>query len=157
MRGINDYDAALASRTSPANRGSGPPGPANFPVTGPPTSATDLLQQLVNQNAARQPHLRAADVTSVGQTLDWSSLGLMDRILIRNKGGSSVWIAFDTEGQNVDAFTSDLSYELQAQESICIPGCQFYKIGCRCAALGTGTVHAVAFLAAAGELHGSIS
>lgn len=155
-RGLQDHDVSLPHRTTPAPVRP-PLGPANFPVTGPEATAVDLLKALVAQSQAKIPQIRSSDITAAGQTLDWSALGLMDRILIRNKGANSVWIAWDVNGEAVDAFTSDLSFELQAQEAISIPACQFYKIGCKCAAGQTGTVHAVAFLATTENLSGSIS
>jgi len=159
-QGLNDYREALRRRIAASSGGIdlASMGPSNFPVDAPSVAATlgDVLQELKLQNVARIPILRAAVVDTTGVTLDWSQIGLMDRFLFRNKGPQSVWIAFDVGGPAVDAFVSDLSFEVQANESISIPLCQFYKIGCRCAA-GSGTVHAVAFQATAGDLQGSIS
>jgi hypothetical protein len=169
---LNDYSTGFPKLVAPASGlvrppntpgSENPPGPANFPVVpAKPMSNTDLLhgilKQLTYQNIARMPHIRSSDVDANGQTLDWSMVGLMDTLMIRNKGPKSVWIAFDIDGPAVDNFSpSDLSWELLANESVNITLCQFYKIGLRCAASETGSVHAIAFQAVAGDLGGSIS
>ncbi len=140
-----------------------PPGPADFPVVpGRPMSTAELLHgiltQITRQNIARIPHIRSSDVDANGQTLDWSMIGLMDTLIIRNKGPKSVWIAFDIDGPAVDNFSpSDLSWELLMNESVNLSLCQFERVGLRCAAGETGSVHAFAFQAVAGNLGGSIS
>lgn len=161
--GMGDYKSWLADRLLPAEGFIEPYGVADFPVNITPDPATpqdllgDIKDQLVAQKTSRQPLLRALSVTSVGQTLDWSALGRMARIMIRNKGGSSAWIAFDQEGPSVVAATSDLSWELQAQEALSIELCDFQKIGCRCAAAGTATVHAIAFPPNSGDFGGAVT
>ena len=64
---------------------------------------------------------------------------------------------FFINGPAVNAFTSDLSFEVLPLESVNIPLCQFYKIGCRCLPGKSGTIHAIAFPAVAGNLGGSIA
>ena len=160
QRGIGDYREALHEAVEPSSGPLRPIGPAAFPIATAQSATinqllTDILSELKKQNVARTPLIRSVAVTPAGQTLDWSQIGLMDRFLLRNLGPKSVWIACDMTGPAVDAFTSDLSVEVQANESYSIPLCRFFKIGCRCAAGGTGTVHAVAFQATAGNLGGS--
>lgn len=160
--GLDDYSSDFPAQVTPATNVPKPRGPSNFPVqTPPPSTPTELLQgilkQVTNQNLARIPHIRSRDIDQNGQTLDWSQIGLMDKFLLRNKGPDSVWVSFDMAGPSVDSFTSDLSIEVQMNESWNIPFCQFYKIGAKCAAGGTGTLHAIAFQASAGDLGGGIS
>lgn len=162
--GMGDYKSWLADRLLPAEGFVQPYGVADFPVNITPDPATekdllsDIKDQLVAQKTSRQPLLRAIDVTTAGQTLDWSALGRMARIMIRNKGTSSVWIAFDQEGPSVVAATSDLSWELQANEALSIEQIDFQKIGCKCAAAGpTGTVHAIAFPPNSGDFGGAVT
>lgn len=185
MSGMNDFVDPFLRQINPSPGALDPKGPANFPITDPampaPTDALingmstdDLLRTMVRlqranlntsrailnelraQNIAGIPNLRSADVDDTnGATLDYSAVGYMSRFLLRNKGPNSCWIAFDVDGKAVEAFTGSLSYELQAQESICIPNCRFYKIGAICAS-GSGesaVIHCVAFLPTAGNLN----
>ena len=164
--GMGDYDEELPRRVQPS---SGPMGkrqivgPSNFPITAQQGKTiadwlSEILQELKKQNVARIPLMRAGAVTgSTPVTLDWSQIGLMDRFLFRNKGPDSVWIAFDMNGSAVNSFTSDLSFEVMPLESINIPLCQFYKIGCKCLSGQSATVHSVAFQAVAGNLGWSIA
>lgn len=162
MNGLADYRSLLSQRIQPAQGFEMPFGPANYPVqTNAQASPTDLLNkiadQLIAQKSARQPLLRSINVTNAGQTLDWSTIGMMTRVMIRNKGASSAWIAFDQNGPSVDNFTSDNSWELQAQEALSIELCAFSKIGCRCTGAGTATIHAMAFPANSGDFGGAVS
>ena len=148
-----------------------PPGPANFPISksvSTPTTELDALKQLLDvnrqilrelkaQNNSGKVMIRAADVDDTGKTLDWSMVGLMDRFTARNMGPDSVWIGFDINGKSVDAFTSNMSYLLQAQESLSLPHCEFFKIGCLCQSGQTATIHVTAFKAVAGNLGLSIT
>lgn len=162
MRGLSDYAQTFAHNTQPSSGGVGrAKGPANFPLSQkgletPQQLMSNVLLELKKQNVARVPIMRAGTANTTGITLDWSQVGLMDRIMIRNKGAASVWIAFDTSGPSVAPYTCDLSFELQANESLAIPLCQFFKIGCRTAA-GNGVVHAIAFQSVAGNQGFSIT
>lgn len=166
-RGVGDFDEPHITAIRPNDPKVVPPGPADFPAQVPPQPVNDLndigdllkriLQELINQSIAAAPVIRAKAVTSAGQTLDWSSRGTMDRLMIRNKGTNSVWFAFDMNGPAVNAFTSDLSFELQANESVNLSLCSFQKIGVICASGQTGTVHAIAFQSVAGNQAASIS
>ncbi len=165
--GIGDYTAnKLVQHVAPNPGALEPHGPANFPIAltdeqgNPVETPIELLRQIRDElrggNSASRPMMRAKDVTDVGQTMDWSTQGLMDRVMLRNKGTNSLWFSFDVDGALVDTFTSDLSFELQAQEAIAIPRCLFYKIGCKCASGESATVHAIAFMSTAGNLGKSI-
>ncbi len=171
-RGMGDFVEPTIEAIRPATSMPRPPGPADFPVQlGPQSLPNDaagllklvcgllqsILQELKYQNIASKPTLRSQAVTDAGQTLTWQAVGIMDRLMIRNKGTNSCWISFDTNGPNVNAFTSDLSFELQANESVNLTHCNFYKIGVRCAAAETATVHAVAFQSVAGNQAAAIS
>ncbi len=169
--GMGDFAEPFIDGVRPATSMPMPAGPADFPVqiaTAVPTTVEDLLraildaiergvQELIKQNIAAEPVLRAQDITDVGQTLNWSSVGIMDRLMLRNKGANSVWIAFDINGPAVDSFTSDLSFELQANESINLTHCAFQKIGAKCSSGQTATLHGVAFQTIAGNQAGAIS
>lgn len=161
-----EYPAVpLRDRVVPP-RGFVPPiGPSNFPVELPPEKETplsvlrelrQLVQNLMDQNAARAGIIRAADVTDAGQTLDWSQFGDMARVMMRNKGPDSLWFSFNEDGQNVPPTTGDGSFEIQAQEAISIPNILFQKIGVRCATGDTATIHAIAFQKSFGDFGGSI-
>lgn len=158
LDGVGDYSARPQLRQPAPNPGAiQPHGPANFPVTTPGNETTqELLRQirdeLRGQNIATKAVIRSAAVDDVGVTLDYSQVGLMGRIQFRNKGPDSVWIAADTEGEAIEAFTGDQSIEVQANESWCTPNELFSKIGCKCAAGETATVHSKAFVATAGNL-----
>ncbi len=172
MRGMGDFAEPSISAIRPATSMPRPSGPANFPVQlGPqalPNDTNGLLkaiygvlqairQEIVYQNTASKPAMRSTAVTDVGQTLTWQAVGIMDRLMIRNKGPDSCWYSYDTNGPNVNAFTSDLSFELQANESVNLTHCLFYKIGVRCAAGDTAVVHAQAFQSIAGNQAAAIS
>lgn len=163
MNGLGDYPEPFPTNIRPATSMPQPPGPADFPITNPTTDPTEtdllerILEELIKQNTATKPVIRAIDVDSGGQTLDWSMVGIMDRLIIRNKGTSSLWFGFDKNGPAVPAFTSDECWELQAQESVNLTHCLFQKIGVICAAMGTATVHAIGFQSVAGNQAGSIS
>lgn len=181
--GMGDFVDPFLRSIQPNPGALDPKGPVNFPITDPTMndeaiaslSGEDLMRAILRtlrqvrdetrgvraelhaMNNPGVPVLRSADATDAGKSLDFSAAGQMDRFLARNKGANSIWIAFDIAGEAVDAFTSDLSYELQAQESICIPRCLFRQIGCKCAGGETGTIHVVAFMATAGNLGLGIS
>lgn len=165
MNNGNMVSQPLHARILPPTGVPHPMGPSNFPQKLPDAPSTPLseLQQLrqllanmMDKNSARVPLIRSGDVTSTGQTFDWSMMGDMERLMIRNKGTNSVWIAFEAEGTNVDNFTSDGSIEIQAQEAWSFTQCKFQKIGLRCSAGQTATVHAVAFQKAFGDFGGAI-
>ncbi len=170
--GLRDYGTGFPKLVAPASGlvrppdspgSSNPPGPDNFPVVpAEKMNAVDLLgeilKQVTYQNIARMPHIRSIAVDATGETLDWSMIGLMDSIVIQNLGPDTVFISFDIDGTATDNFApSDLSVPLLANASINLTLCQFYKIGCRCAAGKTGLVFGIAFQAVAGNLGGGIS
>jgi hypothetical protein len=158
MPGMGDYAEALRYQIEPAEGAMKPYGPANAPITDKtPTTLADIKKQLEMQNNSSVPLIRGKVINDAGVTLDWSMIGQMDRITIRNRGSNSVWIAFDVGGPSVDAFTSDLSIEVQSQESWSFTNCAFFKIGCKCAAGQTSIVHAVAFQAIKGDLGATLS
>ncbi len=149
-----------------------PPGPANFPVAQPPnvlpTTPLQALQQLgqkidrlieetVRQNIASRPVTRAKDVTAAGQTLNWQAVGIMDRLTLKNNGADTVWLAFDTNGPAVNAFTSDLSFSLKADSTLNLTHSLFTKVGVKCAAGKTATVDAIAWQSVAGNQAAAIS
>lgn len=156
---LGDYGNQIFDRRVPATGIERQQGPVQFPVTSPPKPATldDVRKELAAQNLSLRPNMRAAVVTSAGITLDWSNVGVMERIMIRNKGPNSVWISFDIEGKAVIAAVSDLSWELQSQEALSIPRCLFQKIGCKCAGIQGGTVHAIAFQNSGRDYAGAVS
>lgn len=162
QRGMGDYPEPFIEYVRPATSMPMPPGPSDFPIEqGSVTPTTnDLLQrildELVKMNIAARPVIRAKAADSTGETLDWSVLGIMDRLVIRNEGPNSVWFSFDKNGPAVQATTSDLSWELQAQESVNLDHCLFQKIGLLCAGGGTATVHAIGFQTVAGNQAASI-
>lgn len=159
MRGIGDYNPQLRDRINPANTFPQPPGPSNFPIAGPMVKTTDqllaeILDELKKQSTSRRPVVRSGLVDSVGITLDWSQVGSMDRIFMRNKGPDSAWYGWDVDGKTVDNYTSNQSTEIQAQESVCFSLCLFKRIGFRCATGKSATIHATAFQYAGGS-HGN--
>ena len=170
--GVGDYnDPAHIEAIRPATSMPLSPGPANFPIqkgalSQPKTIEgiakegnsilSRILEELVRQNSSSNPVIRSKLANTTGVTLDWSQFGLFDRIMMRNAGPNTVYFSFDLNGQNVDNFTSDLSFMLQANESANFSHCKFRKIGLKCAA-GTATVNAVAFQTQAGNMNGSIS
>lgn len=162
INGLGDWENWLQDRIAPSEGFVKPYGPSNFPVaiTGKVTTAEQWLEkiynELVKQNTPTRPLVRGKLVDTTGVTLDWTASGLMSRLLIRNKGATnSVWMAFDQSGASVDNFTSNNSFEVQAQEAITIEGCAFSRLGLRCSA-GTATVHAIAFPANSGKGNGAV-
>jgi cysteine synthase len=135
---------------------------------GQPVPATlgSVQQELINQSVATQPYIRSALVTGAitgvpdqPQTLDWSMLGVMQRLMIRNKGPNSVWMSFDKSGGSVPPTVSNDSIEIQAQEAWIFERTLFQRVGLRCAAssgsANTATVHAVAWRGPAGRAGGT--
>lgn len=163
LNGMGDYPEEFIDEVRPATSAPQPPGPADFPITNPNTDPTTnellarILNELIRQNTATRAVIRASNVDSVGQTLDWSMVGMMDRLIIRNKGTSSVWFSFDRNGPAVNSFTSNESWELQANESVNITLSLYQKVGLRCATGQTGTVHAMGWQSVAGNQAGAIS
>lgn len=162
VRGFGDFDEPFIDGVRPVPTMPQPPGPANFPVNAAvPATNNDLLTQilaeLVKQNTASRPVIRSAAIGASDQsTLDWTTVGIMDRLVMRNAGPDSVWFAFDTNGPAVNAFTSDQSFEILANESINLVNCQFRKIGIA-TSVGTGArVNAIGFQAQAGNQSNSI-
>lgn len=173
-RMLSDYTSGdLIRRVQPAQgpfgpmTGGGNEGPTQSPVS---TGKMDeqqsvqsllmqLLRQVTYQNVARTPIIRSVTETGLGSTLDWSSIGMMDRLMIRNAGPQSVYFAFDVDGPSVDMSNGDLSFWLQANESVNISHCKFYKIGVRTIAGGgvLAVVNAIAFQSVAGDQAGSLS
>lgn len=162
VRGFGDFDEPFIDGVRPVPTAPQPPGPANFPVNeNAPATSNDLLKQilseLVKQNTASRPVIRSADLlASDTGTLDWITVGIMDRLVLRNAGPGSVWFAFDTNGPAVNAFTSDQSFMVLANESINLVNCQFRKIGLATNVGGAATVNAIGFQAQAGNQSNSI-
>ncbi len=159
--GFGDFDEPFIGGVQPA-RFPMPPGPSDFPITSNATATPEvllaaILQELKYQNTASRPVIRAADADSGGSTLDWSPVGIMDRLMIRNKGPNSVWFSFDKNGEAVQATTSSESFELQANESVNLTHCSFQKIGLRCANGESATAHAIGFQSVAGNQAAAIS
>ena len=165
-------DPNFIDRVRPATSMPLPPGPANFPVAQPPnvlpTTPLQALQQLnqkmdrlidetVRQNIASRPVIRAKDVTNAGQTLNWQAVGIMDRVTLKNDGPDPVWLAFDMNGQAVNAFTSDLSFPLKADSTLNLTHSLFTKIGVKTASGKTATVNAIAWQSVAGNQAAAIS
>jgi len=160
MGSLADYQNWLMDQQQEARGFVQPFGITDAPIKidpEPPADLKDILKELMNQREPREPLLRAASVTSSGQQLDWSAHGTMTRLLIRNKGSNSAWMAFDVDGAQVVASTSDLSWELQAQEALSLELCIFQKVGLKCSGGQTATVHAIAFPATSGDLAGAVS
>lgn len=166
LRGLGDFVDEFVSGVAPATSMPKPPGPADFPiatapVAGPATAEqwlarifdvmSRLLDETIKQSIPSRPQIRSAAATDAGATLSWTVDGVMDRLMIRNKGTDSVWFAFDQNGASVTAATSPLSFELQANESVNLALCRFNKIGLKCATGKTATVHAIAFQSIAGN------
>jgi hypothetical protein len=143
-----DYTNPFAHTTSPASSLVQPPGPSDTPIqkaTPQPATLNDLLQQMRQNNDPQRAIFRGLVLGAGGNgTLDWSMLGLMTRIVIRNKGPNSVFFAFDISGPQINTFTSDNSWELQANESF-NGDTIFYKIGLRCKAGETAVINAAAW------------
>ncbi len=158
---LGDFNEPFLTNIRPASSIPLPKGPSDFPVqtTQPETQQQTLdsiLQELKYQNIASSPVIRSKDVDSTGQTLDWTPIGIMDRLMMRNKGPNSLWFSFDKNGPAVVASTSDESFELQANESINLTHCRFQKVGVKCSG-GTATVHAIGWQSVAGNQGAAIS
>lgn len=160
--GMGDYGEGPRGNILPATGFQQPMGPAQFPasVSAPKTNGellADIRKGIAALNQGMKPHIRAAAITgTTPQTLDWSHVGLMKRLMIQNLGASTAFIAFDIEGKSVDAFVSDLSWQIPANGAITIPRVLFRKIGCKCAGTGTATVQAIAFQEDAGDFAGTV-
>lgn len=143
-----DYVNPFAHTTTPSQSLVTPPGPADTPIqkaVQPPATLNDLLQQMRQNNDPQRAVFRGLAIGAGGNgTLDWSMLGLMTRIVIRNKGPFSVFFAFDISGPQINTFTSDNSWELQANESF-NADTVFFKIGLRCSAGQNAVVNASAW------------
>lgn len=172
MTGVGDYVEPFTDGIRPATSMPLPAGPADFPVQqGPfvqPTTVegwlsklfdlgTRILEELIRQNIAARPVIRSGASDENGTTLDWNAVGVMDRLMIRNKGPNSVWYGFDRNGPAVQAATSDESFELQTNESVNVTHCRYQKIGLRCAPGGSAVVHAIGFQTVAGNQAAAIS
>lgn len=169
-------------RVQPATSMPLPGGPANFPVrpAAPANQALPndtngllkalidevravrdvglrILEEMIRQGTAARPVIRAKDVTAAGQTLNWQSVGIMDRLMLKNNGADTVWFAFDMNGPAVNAFTSDLSFSLKADSTVNLSLSLFTKVGVKCAAGKTATVDAVAWQSVAGNQAAAIS
>jgi hypothetical protein len=152
---LHDYNMPPQARIRPTASDVSQMGPLNSPVKAQSPAEKVLngmleelrrVSNLLSLNfTSYTPIIRSAAVTGTGATLDWSMHGKMQRIVLRNKGASSVWMTFDMDGANVPAYVCDNSYELQANESLALEACTFEKVGLRCAQGGTATVHAIAF------------
>lgn len=169
--GLRDYDEPFNDRINPATSMPLPPGPADFPVqqlpgTGQMTDSQRfdkmitllerVLDELIRQNISATPIIRAIDVTDVGQTLDWSQFGQMDRLMLISLGADDVWLTFDVNGPAVIAGTSDNSFKILSNMSINLTHSSFQKVGLRCAAGKTATVQAIAWQTVAGNQAGAI-
>lgn len=165
-------DPNFIDQVRPATSMPLPPGPANFPVAKPPSAVPTtplealqqisqkidrLLEETIRQNIASRPCIRARDVTPAGQTLNWQSVGIMDRLTIKNNGADTVWLAFDMNGPAVNAFTSDLSFSLKADSTLNLTHSLFTKVGVKVAAGKTATVDAIAWQSVAGNQAAAIS
>jgi hypothetical protein len=161
---LNDYSNPQLRRTLPSPDMPLPPGPANFPIKhgqggggggGSDQTLQYILQQLIAQYTPTTPYIRAASIGTVAAngnaTLDWTAIGSMNRIAIRNIGPGNVWLSFDVAGPAVPAYTSDGSWQLQPNESLNLANVKFRQIGIS----GYGVVHAVAFQSPAGKQGGS--
>lgn len=163
MRGLGDYKNWLQDQISPSEGFIKPYGPANFPTNTPaskPKDAIDGLEkihaELVRQRTPTRPLIRSKLVDQNGITLDWTANGQMSRLMIRNKGPNSIWMAFDQKGASVDNFTSNNSVEVQANESWNVELCAFAYLGLKAGAGNTGTAHAIAFPSNSGMMAGSV-
>ncbi len=170
--GIGDYPETFIEQVRPATSMPLPPGPADFPIqqgaAAAPTTVmgwlekiyalgSRLLEEMIKQNTPSRPTIRATAVTAAGQTLTWEAVGVMDRLMIRNKGPNSCWYSYDQNGPSVTPSTGDGSFELQANESVNVTHCLYQKIGVICAAGQTATVHAQGFQSVAGNNGAAIS
>jgi hypothetical protein len=148
MGRLADYVNVIQHATMPARSLPTPPGPADTPVNQAnptPASLRDLLDQLrQNNNPQRGVFRNLAIGAGLFGTLDWSMLGMMSRVVLYNNGPNTVFFAWDTSGQQIDAFISDNSWPLYSGMSY-NADTVFYKIGLRCAAGASGTVSATAW------------
>lgn len=157
LRNLADYESRLRQRQIPAT-GLTAGGPMDGPInTQREATLNDVLAELMKDNFASTPNIRSAELNPVSPyaTLDWSAIGQMGRFVLRNKGPQSVWIAFDINGESVDAYTSDRSVEVQANESWNLDKTAFYKIGLKTAG-GSAVVHAIAYQVSAGRGRGAV-
>ncbi len=170
--GMGDYVEPFTDGIQPNFSMPRPPGPADFPVQQAPTQLPNdavgllklvfgkldrILEELIRQNIASRPVTRCKDITNAGQTLDWHSVGVMDRLTLKNDGPDPVWIAFDVSGPAVVAGTSDLSFPLKADSTINLTHSLFSKIGVKTASGKTATVNAIAWQTVAGNQAAAIS
>lgn len=169
-------------RVSPATSMPLPPGPANFAVqVAPPSNAplpTDtngllarqiqetrgvrdimarILEELIRQNIASRPVIRAVQASDAGETLNWQATGVMDRLTLKNNGPDEIWLSFDMNGPAVNAFTSNLSFSLKADSTLNLTHSLFTKVGVRCFSGTTATVDAIAWQSVAGNQAAAIS
>jgi hypothetical protein len=169
-------------RTSPATSAPKPPGPANFAVqVAPPANIplpTDtngllarliqeqrgvrdimarILEELIRQNIASRPSIRAVAVDSTGETLNWQAIGVMDRLTLKNNGPAEIWLSFDMNGPAVNAFTSNLSFSLKADSTLNLTHSLFTKVGVKCASGQTAVVDAIAWQSVAGNQAAAIA
>ncbi len=172
MSGVGDFVDPFVEGVRPATSMPLPPGPANFPMSQPPLEQPKTIEgwlertcdwlsriytEIVRQNISARPVVRCKDVDNTGQTLDWTSVGIMDRITLKNDGPDEVWLAFDTSGPAVFADTSDLSFPLKADSTLNLTHSLFSKIGVRCAPGDTAVVNAIAWQTVAGNQNAAIS
>lgn len=163
---VGDFDEPFTTGVRPVPAIPSPAGPSNFPVNPAASTATteqllaQVLAELVKQNTASKPVIRSSLVVGGGgdATLDWTTIGIMDRIVMRNIGPGPVWFAFDINGPAVNPFTGDQSFEIQVGESINLSNCSFRKIGLRTDPTNIlgATVNAIGFQAVAGNQAASI-
>ncbi len=141
-----------------------PPGPANFPIVdknavSPAQYLAAILKELKLQNAPSKGLIRGAVVTTAApKTLEWQAEGIMQRLVLRNKGPDSVFYAYDVKGESVDATEgSNASFEVQAQESVNLVLTQFSFIGLKVGSPGkTAKVNAQAWKSQSGTQAGSV-
>lgn len=158
--GVGDFEEELRARVSPALVRQ-PIGPANFPVKLPDGDASTeatlnaILKEIKAQNTAAKPIIRGK-VANPTETLDWDAMGVMDRLIIRNAGPSTVYFAFDKDGQAVEASVGNESWMLESKEAVCLTHSRFSKIGLRCAAGDSASVNAIGWQSVAGDQGSSI-
>jgi len=160
-QGLRDYGNPILQRVLPATSMPMPPGPAAFPIQQAQDNKTtddllrDLIAELKNQFTP-SPGIIRAGLCQVGRplTLDWSAMGVMNRVAIQNAGPNTCWLAFDVNGGGVDGFTSDQSWQLLSLGSLNLTLIKFYKIGIIVTA-GTALIHAIAFQSPAGKSGGT--
>ncbi len=158
--GMGDYVEPFVEGVRPATSMPLPPGPANFPVNTQVPATTDdllraILKELIYQNIASRPVTRGQSISSAGGTLDWSTVGVMDRLMLKNNGPDNVYFSFNMNGQAVVANTSDLSILLKPDSTYCCTHTLFNKIGLK--SVGTSAVDAVGYQTVAGNQAAAIS